>query len=117
VSRELFYYKELTPEEEEKVIQKLAQKIFEIGMADTTVVLLESVRPLWRTGTQLGRVFLTPFLPILGDRGDAYFSTFDKRQNVDRLIRLLETLSEDRREGQDQRKEGENRSRKKWWPF
>lgn len=62
----LYWDDEITPDEEEEMIRKIAEKVHEYGMDVPVILFLESVKPLSYIGSQMGRMFVSPFLPILG---------------------------------------------------
>ena len=63
----MYWDMEMTEEEEEKVIRSVAKKIHQHGMEVAAIFMLESVKPLTFIGAQMGRFFLSPFLPTFGD--------------------------------------------------
>ncbi|RLI10745.1 hypothetical protein DRO42_00195 [Candidatus Bathyarchaeota archaeon] len=90
---------ELTPEEEEEMIRKIARKIHKYGMEVATILFLESIKPLTYIGSQMGRFFISPFLPALGEGigrgGEKFFMVFEKRENVEKLLAMLEELAKE----------------------
>jgi len=104
---------ELTPEEEEEMIRKVARKIHKYGMEVATILFLESVKPLTYIGSQMGRFFISPFLPAFGEGigrgGEKFFMVFEKRENVEKLLAMLEELAkEEPQPEQPQRAESES---------
>ncbi|MBN2335685.1 hypothetical protein JXL21_09000 [Candidatus Bathyarchaeota archaeon] len=89
---------EVTPEEEEKVIEWAAQEFHKYGLDAAAILFLESGKPLAFIGSQIGSMFVMPFLPFLGDsayiNGDKFFKVFQNRANLEKLIKRLENLSE-----------------------
>lgn len=85
---------EISPEEEEEIIQKIAEAILRNKMVLPAILLLETSKPVAYIGSQMGRFFISPFLMVLGDdlfmKSEKFMSTFEKRDNIERLIRLLE---------------------------
>ncbi|MCJ7638200.1 MAG: hypothetical protein MUO21_11985 [Nitrososphaeraceae archaeon] len=92
------YYKDLdiTPEEEERIIQKIAEKILSLQMETIAILLLESSKPLVWIGGELGRFLISPFVPAisedLGIKTEKLFRIFEQRPNVERLIKKIETM-------------------------
>ena len=88
---------EITPEEEERVIRKVASIIHKYGMDAAAILFLESFKPLVYVGGELGKFFISPFLPALGEEisisGEKFFRIFEKRENIERLISMLEEMS------------------------
>ena len=101
---------EVTPEEEEEIIRRVADKINEYGMNAAAVMILQTFKPMAYIGGQMGRFFLCPLLYGLGDRvsigAERLFAVFENRDNLEKLIRMLEQKAE---EGEAKRKEEEKR--------
>ena len=89
---------ELTAEETEALIQKAVEQIRKRKLELPATLLLEMHKPVLGIGSQAAVVF-SPFLvPFLGFDGvNDYTRLFSKRENVERLLELLE--SESRSEG------------------
>jgi hypothetical protein len=92
----LYYDVEVKPEEEEKFIEETAQRIHKYGIETVAILFIESYKPLAYLGGQIGRFFLSPYLPIVSDKwgenSERFFLTFEKRENIDKLIKRLEEL-------------------------
>lgn len=103
---------EITPEEEERYIRMIAEKIHQSGFGVVGILLLESVKPLSFVGSQMGRFFLSPYLPALGETigvgGEKLFQIFEKHENMEKLINLIEELEQ----GEKERKKAEKDSKK-----
>jgi len=95
----LFWEIEVTPEDEEDMIKSAAEKIHKYGMEVAAILMLESIKPLTYIGGQMGRFFVSPFLPALGEKigqsGEKFFTVFEKRENVEKLITLLEEMTKE----------------------
>jgi len=98
----LFWDLEVTPEDEEMYIRKIAEVIHQYGMEVPAILFLESTKPLAYIGGQLGRFFVSPFLPIIseevGIKGEKFFMIFEKRGNVEKLIQLVEEMAQKEKE-------------------
>ena len=124
---------EVTPEDEDEMIKKIAQKIHKYGLDMAAIIMIESVKPLSYIGAQMGRFFVSPFLPVLGENigigGEKLFQIFEKHENVEKLIKAVEELT---REEEEQKKAekaqkldkksaeietGEAPKKKGWWHF
>jgi hypothetical protein len=72
------------------------------------IMFLESIKPISFVGSQLSMVFVMPFLSIFGDLGIDYIKFFEKRQNVEKLLKRLEeevkVKDEERQKAKAQRK-------------
>jgi len=108
----LFWEIEVTPEDEEEMIKSIAEKIHKYGMDVAAILMLESVKPLTYIGGQMGRFFVSPFLPALGEKigqsGEKFFTVFEKRENVEKLITLLEEMAKE----EDKMKEESKKAKK-----
>jgi len=51
------------------------------------------MKPLASVGGQLSRFMVAPFIPFIGDKSMPYLATFQNKENVERLISLLEDMS------------------------
>jgi hypothetical protein len=99
VAKGLYYDVEITPEIEAEYIEKVAQKIHEQEMETAAILLLESSKPLVWVGGEMGRFFITPFVPIVSDKwgvtSEKFFLVFEKRENIEKLLNRLEALVEE----------------------
>ena len=93
----MYYDTEVTPEEETQLIEQVAQKIHQYQMETAAILLLESSKPLVWIGGEMGRFFITPFVPIISDKwgvkSEKFFRIFEKRDNVERLLKRMEELA------------------------
>jgi len=95
----LYYDVEITPELEAEYVEKVAQKIHEYEMETAAILLLESSKPLVWVGGEMGRFFITPFVPIISDKwgvtSEKFFLVFEKRENIEKLLKRLEQLAQE----------------------
>lgn len=115
----MYWDVEVSPEEEEEIIRKAADLIHRFGMDVAAILFIESMKPLTYIGGQMGRFFLSPFLPAFGERigrgGEKFFTVFEKRENVEKLLRLLEEKAkEEDREREERRSEIRGEQRRGW---
>lgn len=93
----MFKVDKVTPKDEEEMIWKAAEKIHEYGMDQAAVLFLQSFKPLTYVGGQMGRFMIFPFFYMLGggitQSAEKFFMIFEDRNNVERLIKLLEETS------------------------
>jgi hypothetical protein len=98
----LYWDIEVTPEDEDKMIRKIAEKIHQYGLDVAAILMIETVKPLSFIGAQMGRFFVSPFLPALGEdigmSGEKFLQIFEKRENVEKLIKAVEELTEEEEE-------------------
>jgi len=126
----LYWDIDVTSEDENEMIRKIAHKIHEYGLDVAAIIMIESVTPLSYIGSQMGRFFVSPFFPAFGENlgisGEKFFQIFEKRENVEKLIKAVEELTrqeEERKEAEKaeklERKCVENETgethNKKWW--
>jgi hypothetical protein len=120
----LYWNFEVTPEDEEEMIRKIAERIHKYGIDAAAILMLESFKPLSYIGSQMGRFFLSPFLPLFGDNvglsGEKLFQIFEKRENVEKVLNMLEELTEQDKKKKEEEKlkkkaEGGESEPKKWW--
>jgi hypothetical protein len=95
----------MTPEEEERIINKVAVEINKRGMDMPAILMLETLKPLVYIGTQFGRFYVSPFLPIFGDAfyqdSEKIITIFEKRENVEKLIKRLEEISKEEKKNKE----------------
>jgi len=108
----LYYDVEITPEVEAEYVEKVAQKIHQYEMETAAILLLESSKPLVWVGGELGRFFITPFVPIISDKwgvtSEKFFLVFEKRENIEKLLKRVEQLAQEA----DDRKKAEKKAAK-----
>ena len=93
---------EVTSEDVDEMIGNIAKKIHEYGLDVTAILMIKTFKPLSFFGTQMGRFFISPFFPIFGEnfgiRGEKFFQIFEKRENVEKLIKVVEELTQEEEE-------------------
>lgn len=90
---------ELTDEQRDAILERIARTIVQRGMAAPAVLFLELNKPLSFVASQ-SLIVLTPFLaPFVGiDNVHRYSRLLEKRDNVERLIERIEQLEHERQE-------------------
>jgi hypothetical protein len=120
----MFWDEELTPEEEDEIIEWTARELYKYGMETAAILFLESYKPMSRLGTSMGTVFFTPLMPIFGDntaiRSQKVLRLFQEDKNVERLIQRLEEIASKGPESvkpkpEDAEKSEKNPQEKKGW--
>ena len=90
---------EVPEEEVDAIILKTAKKIKKYGMEMPAIMTLESLKPLAYVGGELTRLTLSPFFPILGPNidmwGEKVINVFEDRENINKLILLLEKMPDE----------------------
>jgi hypothetical protein len=65
----------------------------------------------------MGRFFITPFVPILSDKwgviSEKFFLVFEKRENVERLLKRLEELAQEDETKKREEKQAAKEAKKK----
>ena len=101
----MYWDVEVTSEDEDKMIEKIAATIHKYGLDVAAILMIESFKPLSFIGAQMGRFFVSPFLPALGEdlgiSGEKFLQIFEKHENVEKLIKAVEDLT---REEEEQKK-------------
>ncbi|MFB3909149.1 MAG: hypothetical protein ACE15D_12180 [Candidatus Eisenbacteria bacterium] len=97
------------PDPDEKLLTAVATKIVRMGLAVPAVFFLESSKPLSFVGSQ-ALVFFEPFVKAFLNVAsyDRFTALMEDRKNVERLIRRVEELEEERA-----RAEREEKARKR----
>jgi hypothetical protein len=81
---------DLTPEIEEKMINELVMKINSYELREPATILLFAFKPFATITAQTSLIFLAPIFELLGIKGYKWVSFFNKKDNVERLVRKLE---------------------------
>lgn len=95
----MFSDEELPSEEVDKVLERMARKIVDHEMELYAKFLLGMSWPLAFIGGQLGRVFLSPYLFIFGDKESSvskHIFIFEKKENIFKLIDKIDELVEEK---------------------
>jgi hypothetical protein len=86
----------ISEEEVERVINEIANYIHVKGLETAAILFLETSKPLAFIGGGMSRLFIFPFLPVLGEEGDIFsqkmINIFENRRNIERLIQKIEEL-------------------------
>lgn len=87
----------LRPEERDKLIEELAQKVVDRRMETPAILFLEMNKPISFIASQ-SMIAASPFLiPLVGPAGvRRYSQLFSDPENVELLIEKIEDLSDDR---------------------
>jgi len=96
-----WYEDELSDEERDAILERIAQGIVQRGMAAPAVLFLELNKPLSFVASQ-SLIVLTPFLaPFVGiENVHRYSRLLERRENVELLIERIEQLEHEK--GQEQ---------------
>jgi len=84
---------DLPPEEEDALIEKIAQHIVKRRMGMIAQITLETLSPLTWLGAELGMTILGPYLEFFGV--EKVTALFRRRENLGRLMDRIEELQEE----------------------
>jgi len=86
-----FWTEELTPEETEKLIRKVADEIIRRKMQTPAILALDMHKPLANVTSSAGVVFAPFLVPFLGFHAvNDYTRLLAKQENVERLIAMID---------------------------
>jgi hypothetical protein len=60
---------------------------------------------------------VAPFIPFVGEKSIPYLATFENKENVEKLIRLIEERTEEDRKRREEEKKVEATPKKGWRRF
>lgn len=127
----MFWDVEVTPPDEEEYTRKIAEKIHNRRFDEVAIMFLETMRPLSTIGSQLARFAIWPFMPLIGDKyssmSEEFLIVFEKKENVEKVIVLLEEMMKEDREASREKKQqtdseetdetGEKKGWRRFLPF
>lgn len=104
------YATELSPERADYLIDKLANWIINHKLETPAVLLLESAKPLSFIGSQMWLMYAVPLLGMAIDERESseYGLLFEDRENLEALIRKIETLAREADKRKKEREETKN---------
>ena len=85
---------ELTPEEEEELLNKLANRVSRLGFEVPAILFLEMLKPISVLASQTTLYYAAPMLELFGVEGYKYSKLFSKRDAVEKLIQKIEMLTQ-----------------------
>lgn len=85
--------KDIFPEEELAIIEKVAKKVVEKGMTVPAIIFLESIKPLNFISAQ-AMIFFEPIVQTVFNLRDydAFRSALEKRPSIELLIQKIEAM-------------------------
>ena len=104
--------RELTPEQEEEMIEKIASLIHRSGLGTAAILFIESVKPLSNVAGQLTMFTTSAFLPLLGTRGYDFLTLIQNRDNIEKLTRRIEELMEEEEKAKEEEKKAKEEEKK-----
>jgi len=109
----MFSEHEVSPEEVDKTVEIIARKVVDSEIELYARFLLAMSWPLVFVGGQLTKVFIGPYLFILGRREDTfydYISIFENKDNVFKLINKIDEFTEEK----EKKEIGEKENKGMW---
>ena len=84
-------------ETDDERIDKIARFIVQKhGMGTPSILILETIKPAVFVGSELGKMLLRPWLPVVGESNekkvDEYISMLSNRDNIENLLVRVEEL-------------------------
>jgi hypothetical protein len=110
-------WEEPDPEKQEAIIKHMAEIVYKYNMDLGAIFLLEAIKPFASVGSQLTRFMVAPFIPFVGEKSIPYLATFENKENVEKLIRLIEERSEEDRKKREEEKKVKATPKKGWKRF
>ncbi|MBS7653285.1 MAG: hypothetical protein QXD04_02875 [Candidatus Bathyarchaeia archaeon] len=83
-------------EREKILLERIARRIVDMELEGPAIWILQTIKPLSVIGGELAYFYLAPFLPLLDEKGYEFIDTFEKRENIERLIKMMEKISKDK---------------------
>jgi len=105
---------------DEALLASVAGRIVRMGLSVPAVFFLESTKPLSFLGSQ-ALVFMEPFVKAFLNLAsyDRFTTLMEDRKNIERLIRKIEELEDERsrkaREEKAARRAAEGKGRRRWF--
>jgi hypothetical protein len=83
-------YSKLTTDQEGYLIDSLADWVVKHKLETPSILFLEAIKPVSYIGSQLGLLFVAPFLELFNIEGYKYSALFEKTENVEKLLKKIE---------------------------
>ena len=83
-------YSKLTTDQEGYLIDSLADWVVKHKLETPSILFLEAIKPVSYIGSQLGLLFIAPFLELFNIEGYKYSALFEKTENVEKLLKKIE---------------------------
>lgn len=99
--------KQLTPQEEDELIEKVANKIVDADLGPVSLMFIETYKPLAIFWGGLARFYSAAWLPLFGNLGDLgadIIDVFDRVGNVDKLIKRINDLIKEKKKIKESKK-------------
>lgn len=83
-------------EKERELIDKVAKRVVNQGLEAPAIMLLQTFKPMSIISGNLALFYLAPVLPMLEEKGYDFIETFEKRENIEKLIKRMERLNKEK---------------------
>lgn len=101
-------YREPTQNEEEEILDKIAEYVVKTEMVSPSILILHMLRPLGTLGGEFGQILIVPFLPFNEEEISRLIDTLGKTHNIEKLIDKIELLDSQKREEREKDNKSEN---------
>jgi len=98
-----------TEEEMEATIEKIAKLIDKYDLEAVAVLFFESVKPLTPMGAALSRVFVAPWLHLIGINTRHVINTLEEPKNIEKLLKRIEERENEKRKARKEAKTEEKK--------
>jgi hypothetical protein len=98
-------YKPRTTAEIDAIIERTAEFIYKKELEEVAFLVFETIKPVALVGGKLGGASLAFLIPIIGYSVDDYMVAFQEPENIDKLLRIIETRRLERIESRKKEKE------------
>jgi hypothetical protein len=99
----------INSKDEEEWIKNISLKIHKYDIDAAAVVALISLKPTVYFLGEMGRCFISPAADLFSDKLsndlEKFFQIFEKRENIDKVVKELERLNEEEKENKKKKKE------------
>jgi hypothetical protein len=92
---------------EDEYIEKAASIINDKDLEPFASFFLQAIKPVAFVSGELAMFFYSPLLLMLDNVGYEFLETFQKRENIDRLLKQIEELSKEKEKEQKRKSEND----------
>lgn len=84
------YWRHSSDEEVEETLEKIANWIIDKKLETPAMLVFPSIKPLTYMGGSLSRIFVAPWLHLVGINSRHYINSLEEPKNIERLIQKIE---------------------------
>jgi len=97
---------ELSPEKTDEMIEKIARFFVNRGLGTPAIMSFDVFKPVSHIGSQMGLFFGSAFFPLIpGNWGFNLVALLNEKENVEKLIQRIESLTKEEDEAKKLEKE------------